>query len=224
MEKFDMDDFLSAIHDFCDDIDTTWIAKSDLDPGPLKQIKARVQEFALKSRKDIISLYDFAKGKGRYAFVKAKPLMEIICRYEEYHDELNGFIKSVSSPDWKPREGEDISTYIKNATEVDTKFREQLFFAEEPERKVVPQAISDMDSIMCITTFIDKVGDNFISLSNIEDNHSEKMVWLIDLYKTSALLFLEQLLVEIVMFVKEMIAVRDGKRYPSDTNEGFKLI
>lgn len=227
MHQFDdigMRDFLDSINECCDEVSHSW-SICNLDVSALKDIKAKLNKFALKNKELILSFYTYASSEGRYTLVYYRPLLDIMCKYEEYHDDLMGFIKAILS-EKKFIEDNDESAikHVEEAAITDEKFRDSLF--GDTEKVTFPETINNLDTIMGLYTFIDKVYDNFIYLSRKEDITSPKIKILIDLYANSVTTFLRRMISELTIYISDMSDIINGGENPAivKTSNMYELI
>lgn len=208
MGESDMYDFLSAIDECCREVSTSWIVSSELDPKPLQEIRSHIQAFALEKGSDILSLYNYAENRGRYQFVEVLPLMNMLCDYEKYHDEFFGFIKAACSPDWRIKDVDEALIYLQRGEEADKNFRKKLFEIG-PTKVPVSSAIDQLEVIMGLTIFTEKVYDNFIELNNLEVC-DQKVKEAIRIYQESVFVVIRTLFELYVNYIDYMIEVRDS--------------
>ena len=208
MGESDMYDFLSAIDECCREVSTSWIVSSELDPKPLQEIRSHIQAFALEKGSDILSLYNFAENRGRYQFVSVLPLMNMLCDYEKYHDEFFGFIKAACSPDWRIKDVDEALVYLQRGEDADKNFRKKLF-ETAPARVPVSAAIENLEVIMGLTIFTEKVYDNFVCLNSLEVC-DQKVKEAIRIYQESSLTVLRTIFELYMGFINYMVEVRDN--------------
>ena len=227
MHQFDdigMRDFLDSINECCDEVSHSW-SIYNLDVSALKEIKAKLNKFALENKEVILSFYTYASTKGRYTLVFYRPLLDIMCKYEEYHDDLMEFIKAILS-EKKLTEDTDGSAikHVEEAANADERFRDSLF--GDNEEVTFPETIGNLDTFMGLYAFIDKVYDNFIYLSRKEDIASSKVKILIDLYANSVTAFLRHMIAELTTYISDMKNIIDGGKNPAEEkeNKAYELI
>lgn len=224
LDAVEMRDFLDSINECCDEFSHSW-STNNLDISALKEIKAKLNNLALENKGKILSFYDYASGKGRYVIVTFRPLLDIMCKYEEYHDDLMEFIKSILS-ERKLLDDKDGSAirHVEEAARTDERFRESLF--TETEKVVFPDTIENLQTFMGLNAFIDKVYDNFIYLSRKDDITSPKVKILIDLYATSVIAFLRKMIQESMQYVTYIDDVMNGRVKPivEEKQKPYKLI
>lgn len=227
MHQFDdigMRDFLESINECCDEVSHAW-SIYNLDVSALKDIKVKLNKFALENKEVILSFYTYASTKGRYTLVYYRPLLDIMCKYEEYHDDLMGFIKAILSEKKLTEDTDGSATkHVEDAANADERFRDSLF--GEKEKITFPETIGNLDTFMGLYAFVDKVYDNFIYLSRKEDIASQKVKILIDLYANSVTAFLRQMIKELTSYICDMKYIINGGENPAVTKtEGsYELI
>lgn len=227
MNQFDvvgMRDFLDSINECCDEVAHSW-SIYDLDVSGLKDIKLKLNRFALQNKDVIMSFYSYATGKGRYVMVNAYPLLDIMCKYEEYHDDLMDFIKAILNENrlMNDTDGSALK-HVEEASIADEKFREKLF--DKSEKVVFSQTLTNLDCIMGVYAFIDKVYDNFVFLGQRDGITSPKLKILIDIYSTSVTAFLRQMLGCFGAYVDDMTKIMNGGENPANSpkDETYRLI
>lgn len=227
MYQFDdigMRDFLESINECCDEVSHSW-SIYNLDVSALKEIKVKLNKFALENKEVILSFYTYANSSGRYTLVYYRPLLDIMCKYEEYHDDLMGFIKAILSEKKLVDDTDGSATkHVEEAAIADEKFRDSLF--GDSEKITFPETISNLDTVMGLYAFIDKIYDNFIYLSRKEDITSPKVKILIDLYANSVTAFLRRMIAELTSYISDMKTIMDGGENPTNKKENgsYELI
>lgn len=222
-DDFGMRDFLDSINECCEDFTQAW-STSNLDVSALKELKAKLNQFALRNKDTILSFYTYASGKGRYVQINYRPLLDIMCKYDEYHDDLMTYIKSIlSDKKMTEGEGEANTAHVEEAARTDESFRESLF--GELEQVTFPVTIRNLDAFMGLYAFIDKAYDNFIYLSRKEDV-SPKAKILINLYANSVISFLQKMLFEITGYISHANRIMHGEKevIAKATERQYKLI
>lgn len=211
--KIDMEEFISDIHECCDEIQFGWSGSTSLDTESLKKLKGKLIKFAVSHKGNILHLYDYAKNAGRYQMVyDVDPLIETIMKYESYHDDLVEFIRMMLSSDCKYTDDEKASEHIEKAIAADEKFRHEL--SANKKDMVFPEAVDNMDAFIALFTFIDKVNDCFIELTGhlTTKEPSERLKLLIDLYSRSILDFLSGSFDILIRDYNELFHVANGER------------
>ena len=224
MSQFsDMQGFLEDIHECCDEVSISWAA-DNLNPSALKVLKSKLNKFALEHRTDIMSFYSYAKTCGRYVMVNQPLLEQTMTKYEEYHDDLMEFIKSMLKEDTVYKSMTDAAKHVSEAAGVDEGFRNRIF--QEPVNMVFPDSLENLDVFMELSAFIDKVYDNFIYLSRKKETAPERVKILIDLYSTSVLAFIKKMIDNLTSYISEMEEVISGNTVASkkEASSSYKLI
>ena len=224
MSQFsDMQGFLEDIHECCDDVSISW-SVDNLDPSALKVLKSKLNKFALEHRADIMGFYAYAKTRGRYVMVNQHMLEETMTKYEEYHDDLMEFIKSMLKEDTVYKSMTDAAKHVSEAADVDEGFRNRIF--KEPVNMVFSDSLENLDVFMELSAFIDKVYDNFIYLSRKKETAPERVKILIDLYSTSVLAFIKKMIDALISYISEMGEVMSGNAFASKKGASisYKLI
>lgn len=213
-DQIDMQSFLSAISDCRKDIQTNWAVAFDLNPGPIKKFKETIQSYALYKGSDILSFYAYADGRGKYERVETYPLMDLVSKYEGYHDDFFEFIKTIISPDWRVTDEEEACLYLQKGLDADRQFRKNLLENIKKERRLVSDAVKDLDAIMAFMILLDKIYDAFIYLrARIEDN--KKVYTAIEMYFDSTMASMESLFSIYTDLIDTLADIRDhGEQKP----------
>lgn len=213
MNQFDdigMRDFLDSINECCDEVSHSW-SIYNLDVSALKDIKVQMNRFALTNKGVIMSFYTYAGSEGRYTLVKYRSLLDVMCKYEEYHDDLMDFIKAILSEKRLMADSDESAIkHVEDAASTDEKFRESLF--KEKETVTFPETLGNLDTFMGLYSFIDKVYDNFVYLGQKEGITSPRLKILIDLYANSVTSFLRTMISEFTSYISEMRSVMKGEK------------
>lgn len=211
MNQFDdigMRDFLDSINECCDEVSHSW-SIYNIDVSALKDIKTQMNRFALQNKEVILGFYNYATSTGRYVLVSYRSLLDVMCKYEEYHDDLMDFIKAILNEKKLMNDNEDsASKHVEEAAITDEKFRESLFL--EKEKVCFPETLGNLDTLMGLYSFIDKAYDNFVYLGQKEGITSPKLKILIDLYATSVTAFLRRMITEFTAYISEMKSIMEG--------------
>lgn len=227
MNQFDdigMREFLDSINESCDEVSHSW-SIYNVDVSALKDIKVQMNKFALQNKDVILGFYEYATGKGRYTLVEYYSLLDIMCKYEEYHDDLMDFIKAIlTEKKLMSDSDEGAIKHVEEASLADEKFRDGLF--TKKEKVTFPETLTNLDTLMGLYSFIDKAYDNFVFLGQKEGITSPKLKILIDLYATSVTAFLRKMISEFTSYIAEMKSIMEGGKNAADMNpEGpYRLI
>lgn len=95
MSKYDMSGFISSIIECCNDFSSTWEINSTLDIDRLDKIRAKINNFTLSHKKEIMSMYDYAEREGKYKVVDVPNLLPIIEEFETYFSDLGDFVTTI---------------------------------------------------------------------------------------------------------------------------------
>ena len=192
--------------------DIPW-GTAQLDVEEIKNIKKRLESLLVKNQEAINSFYTYAKGIGRLNEVDNIPVLDAMERYEEYHDDLMTFVRALITEDTESVNGVDIGERIKMAAEVDNKFRKDLF---KPMQKMVfSDALLNLDTVMYLYAFIDKIYDEFIELKAKHKDASQRVCALIDLLATSVKEFLRDIFTALTTNIHAMAAKVSPQEVPA---------
>lgn len=209
--KLYMESFLEEIKECCDEVSISWSVMYNLDPNLLTSLKKRLNKCVMEKKNEILHFYDFASTKGKYMMLPpTKKLFDIMNDYESYHDDLITFIKAMLKSDTKYSDINEAIKHINEAISVDKNFREKLF--SESFEMTFSEAIENLDVLIALSTFLDKVYDTFIYLRGKDELASPRVKSLIDLYAVSAVEFIKSMISEICKFICDISDCVNGKK------------
>lgn len=222
MQKYNTTEFLEEILESCNNITSCWKDNRALDFGEIKRIKSEVENLLLSERKDILSFYEYAKHQGAYRMVYCRDLLQVLCDYELYHDDMLGFIKTMIGSGTSVHGQVNAMEYIGRACKADENFREMQLF-KEPDRMLFKEALGTLDAARAFCIFLDKVIDCFIELSN-ESIEIPRVKALLEMYQFSVLGFIREFTKEVSTTISWMIEIVNGKIPEKKESSTYVLI
>lgn len=211
MSQNEMKEFLRDMQECCDSVTLSW-STYNLDPDKIQALKSRLIDFMTKDKEMILSFYKYAKKFGKYTSINQLSLFNVMSTYEAYHDDLVMFIRAMLKSDTKYPDINDAIKHVTEAIETDENFRKNLFSKNEDTTFL--KAVENLDVLPALYTFLDKVYDVFIYLKRKDSTASPRVKALIDLYASSSICFIKQMIIEMVKCVENMASVQAGEKKP----------
>lgn len=223
MTKYNETDFLSEITESCNSIVGCWNDMRILDFGEIQRIKSKMESLLLSEKSTILQFYEYGKTKGMYQFIYCKNLLQVLCDYESYHDDLLGFIKTMISNETKVHGQINVLEYVTRACEADKNFRETELYKNAESRILFKEALDNLDAATAFCLFLDKVKDCFIELSE-QEVAIPRVKALLEMYQFSVTEFIREFATQLTLAIKVMKEATSGKMPEKGKSSEYVLI